>query len=101
MTSPATIIADLQADISTLEQEARQMRARMNRLESAISPDCNVESLRERLLQRSVVGLQKYGVTTERTDLSRIEWLRHAQEEALDMAVYLEKLIAIERGEQT
>ena len=57
------------------------------------SPDSNVEAVRERLLQRSIVGLQKYGVTTERADLSVAQWLRHAQEEALDLAVYLERLI--------
>ena len=29
----------------------------------------------------------------ERTDLSKKDWLIHAQEEALDLAVYLQKLI--------
>ena len=33
----------------------------------------------------------------ERTDLSRLEWLIHTQEEAMDMVVYLEKLISIEK----
>jgi hypothetical protein len=60
------------------------------------SPDRNVENVRAKLLERSLVGLKKYGVTTERKDLSRLEWLRHAQTEALDFAVYLEKLIADE-----
>ena len=45
-----------------------------------------------RIQQRAEVGLAKYGVTMERTDLSEKEWLEHAQEEALDLAVYLEKL---------
>ena len=34
----------------------------------------------------------------ERTDLSRADWLRHAQEEALDLAIYLERLLREERG---
>lgn len=34
------------------------------------SPDANVEAIRESLLQRSKIGLQKYGVTTERGDLT-------------------------------
>ena len=38
-------------------------------------------------------GLQKYGVTTERDDLSYRDWLIHAQEEAMDLAVYLQRLI--------
>lgn len=46
-----------------------------------------------KILKRSEVGKRKYGVTMERQDLSRLEWLKHAQEEAMDLAVYLEKLI--------
>jgi hypothetical protein len=46
-----------------------------------------------KLLARAQLGLSKYGTTMERTDLSRADWLRHAQEEALDLAVYLERLL--------
>lgn len=56
------------------------------------APDVNVETLREMLLQRSVVGLSKYGVSTERTDLSLDQWLLHAIEEALDLSVYLQRI---------
>lgn len=42
--------------------------------------------------ERTAVGETKYGTTMERTDLSEKEWVQHAQEEALDFAVYLEKL---------
>ncbi len=31
----------------------------------------------------------------ERKDLTELQWLKHAQEEAMDLAVYLEKLIEI------
>lgn len=34
----------------------------------------------------------------ETASLSRLEWLIHAQEEAMDLAVYLQKLIDIESG---
>ena len=54
------------------------------------------EKVCERILERSKVGESKYGVTMERNDLSRLEWLKHAQEEAMDLAVYLQKLIDIE-----
>jgi hypothetical protein len=47
----------------------------------------------DKILERSQIGKQKYGVTMERQDLSRLQWLKHAQEEAMDLAVYLEKLI--------
>jgi len=46
-----------------------------------------------KILSRAEVGLNKYGTTMSREDLSRLEWLRHAQEEAMDLAVYLQKLI--------
>lgn len=46
-----------------------------------------------KLQSRASIGIAKYGVTMERTDLSRKDWLIHAQEEALDLAVYLERMI--------
>lgn len=47
-----------------------------------------------RLLQeRADMGLKKYGVSMEREDLSVKQWLQHARDEALDLAVYLTKLI--------
>jgi len=49
-----------------------------------------------KILKRSEVGKKKYGTTMERTDLTRLDWLKHAQEEAMDLAVYLEKLIQME-----
>ena len=46
---------------------------------------------------RAEVGKKKYGVTMETAPLSQLEWLIHAQEEAMDLAVYLQKLIEAER----
>jgi len=54
------------------------------------SPDANVEKNRQLLLDRSVVGLKKYGVTTERTDLNLSQWLQHLLEELLDAANYVQ-----------
>jgi hypothetical protein len=54
--------------------------------------DANVEAVRQRLLDRSEVGFSKYGVTTERTDLSVLNWLTHLQEELMDAAVYIEAI---------
>lgn len=55
--------------------------------------DANVKSVRQKLKTRSEFGLLKYGCTTERDDLTRLQWLCHAQEEAMDLAVYLERII--------
>jgi hypothetical protein len=61
-------------------------------------PDQNVEAVRHKLAERAKRGLAKYGVTTERTDLTELQWLQHAQDELLDGAVYLEKLIQLKKG---
>ncbi len=52
-----------------------------------------------KIAKRSVAGLNKYGTTMERTDLTKKEWLIHAQEEAMDLAVYLQKLIELEEAQ--
>lgn len=54
--------------------------------------DTIVESVIEQFKQRSNIGINKYGVTLDREDLDRIQWLQHAQEEAMDLILYLEKL---------
>lgn len=48
-----------------------------------------------KLKARAERGHSKYGVTMDRTDLNPQQWLTHAQEEAMDLAVYLEKLIRL------
>lgn len=52
-----------------------------------------VEAVRDDLLQRSQVGISKYGVTLARDDLSLRDWLQHAYEETLDQANYLKRAI--------
>lgn len=54
--------------------------------------DSIVESVIEQFKQRSEVGKIKYGITLDRTDLTRLQWLNHAQQEAMDLILYLEKL---------
>ena len=51
-----------------------------------------------KILKRSEVGKKKYGTTMERDDLSRLDWLKHTQEELMDACVYLEKLIQMEKN---
>lgn len=55
--------------------------------------DSIVESVRKDLLDRSNVGIKKYGVTLDREDLSLRDWLQHAYEECLDQANYLKRSI--------
>lgn len=42
--------------------------------------------------KRADEGLKKYGVTLERTDLSTLDWVNEAQQEAMDFCLYLERL---------
>jgi hypothetical protein len=51
-----------------------------------------VKSVIRQFKERSDVGIQKYGVTLDRNDLSTLEWINHAQQEAMDFVLYLEKL---------
>jgi len=59
------------------------------------------ESVIHKIRARREMGLKKYGCSMERCDLSRAEWLKHAQEEAMDFAIYLEKLLRDEQNEQS
>ena len=54
--------------------------------------DKNVEKVITQLQDREEQGLLKYGVNTERKDLSTLQWLQHLQEELMDASVYIEKL---------
>ena len=52
--------------------------------------DRNVEKVITQLRDREEEGLRKYGVNTERTDLTTLQWLQHLQEELMDASVYIE-----------
>lgn len=51
------------------------------------------EQVSKKLLDRADKGFKKYGTTMERTDLNLRDWLTHLQEELMDAAVYVEKLL--------
>lgn len=54
--------------------------------------DTNVQKVIDSFQYREERGMRKYGVNTDRTDLSTMEWLQHLQEELMDACVYVEKL---------
>ena len=47
----------------------------------------------EDIEKRQQMGIKKYGVTVQDNPLSLKEWLNHAYEEALDLAIYLKRAI--------
>lgn len=55
-------------------------------------PNNELRAVRDKILQRSTVGLKKYGVGLARDDLKKVDWLRHAQEEVMDLLNYIEAL---------
>ncbi len=54
--------------------------------------DSIVQSVINKFKQRSEVGIKKYNTTLDREDLSQLDWINHAQEEAFDFCLYLERL---------
>ncbi len=44
---------------------------------------------------RSQRGIEKYGTTLDKNELSNREWLQHLQEELMDAALYVEKIKSI------
>jgi len=54
--------------------------------------DSIVNSVISEFISRSNVGLEKYGTTLDREDLSLLDWVQHAQEELMDGILYLEKI---------
>jgi hypothetical protein len=76
----------------------KMAEARLRAEQQAADPI--IEAVRAKLLQRSRAGIAKYGTTLARTDLDRLAWLRHLQEELLDAAGYLERLIQDEEAKQ-
>lgn len=59
----------------------------------AVAADAVVEANRKMLLDRSNVGIQKYGVTLDKSGLPLRDFLQHALEESLDNANYLQAAI--------
>lgn len=57
--------------------------------------DKHVESVIAKYRERSKVGIEKYNTSLERDDLSIQDWLKHAQEEAMDFSLYIEKLMSL------
>ena len=53
------------------------------------------EQVINKIRARAAAGKMKYGTTMERNDFTNAEWLKHLQEELLDAAVYVEKLLTL------
>ena len=50
-----------------------------------------IESVINKIIQRSDVGYKKYGITLHKDDQPLDTWLQHIQEELMDAVNYIEK----------
>ena len=57
-----------------------------------LNNDSIVAKVIDSFKERSNVGFKKYGTNLDRKDLSVLEWISHAQQESMDLTLYLEKL---------
>lgn len=73
-----------------VEQHIAAMRGQPQGTEARVCDD---------ITERQALGISKYGKTVEQNNSSFREWLQHAYEEALDMAIYLKR--AIEQIDRT
>jgi hypothetical protein len=55
--------------------------------------DVTIVAVQADLARRSAVGVAKYGTTVAGNPLPARAWVQHAYEEALDLAVYLRRLL--------
>lgn len=73
---------------------SREIYNAMDGVGSKPKKDKYVQSVKKKFEERSQTGIKKYNTTLEREDLNLIEWLNHAQEEAMDLTLYLERIKA-------
>jgi hypothetical protein len=80
----------MKPDPSTLEWQ----KERWKDMDKCVTyePDPVVATVMKRMSDRSQEGIEKYGCTMMRDDISPVGWVDHAIEELLDAAVYLERL---------
>ena len=70
----------------------KYLRNMKSNRETTTFTDSIVFDVIKEIAERSEAGLAKYGTTMDRTDLIASDWVQHAYEEALDMAIYLKRL---------
>ncbi len=76
----------------TLQHELLSKKDEINEAVPPLTSDSIVNNVINSFVDRSNIGLQKYGTTLDREDLSLLDWIQHAQEEHMDAILYLEKL---------
>jgi len=55
--------------------------------------DKHIQNVKQKFESRSQAGISKYNTTLERTDIDLEGWLIHLQEECMDAAGYIERIL--------
>ena len=82
----------LQDHVQDLAQDPVLQEPVLQESSQSYCQDSIVNNVISAFIGRSNLGLQKYGTTLDRDDLSVLDWIQHAQEEHMDAILYLEKL---------
>jgi len=69
-----------------------------NKIREIEITDSIVDTVIDKFVTRAKFGKNKYGTDLDRTDLSVVDWITHAQDELHDGILYLEKLKQILGG---
>ena len=77
-----------------MTMDAREAEEYKKRLNAALMPlaDSVVGAVIQRHRDRAAVGYGRYGTTMDTDDLRPLNWVIHAQEEAMDLSIHLERL---------
>lgn len=70
----------------------------MNNQIKKLQSDTYIDVIND-LVEREQMGISKYGVTVDQAQLSELEWMQHAYEEALDFAIYLKRMMKLKSNQ--
>jgi len=73
-----------------IEEEVEIQDSKVNY--PGFKPDSVVDAILNKFVDRAEKGFVKYNNTLDRKDLSKLDWINHAQDELMDGILYLERL---------
>lgn len=80
-------------ELDVFEDLRLELVSEVEKIKENQPADSVTQTVMHKLAARSHKGVNTYGKTMDRSDLTEIEWLQHLHEELLDGSVYCQKLI--------
>lgn len=75
------------------DENGKPCDASAGKLKALMKPSRTLSKVVADMSRREKLGLAKYGVTVDHSDLTQRAWLQHAYEEALDLCLYLRRAL--------